>query len=95
MREHGFFSLGGFLARFWQPAYPLLPWAFTSAMLTVIAMWDHWSRGGPIDYTVLGLAAYELMLGLMEERVTIPRPAVAPDIRASSHRPITIPTVEI
>ena len=80
MREHGFFSLGGFLARFWHPAYPLLPWAFTSAMLTVIAMWDHWSRGGPIDYTVLGLAAYELMLGLMEERVTIPRPVLAPDL---------------
>ena len=66
--RHGFFSLGGFLARIWQPAYRLLPWAFTSAMLTVAAMWDHWSRGGPIDYIVLGLAAYELMLGLLEEQ---------------------------
>ena len=67
VRQHGFFSLGGFLARFWHPAYVLLPWAFTSALLTVFALWDHWTRGGAIDYTVLGLAAYELMLGLMEE----------------------------
>ena len=37
-------------------------------MLTAAAMWDYWSRGGSIDYVVLGLAAYELMLGLMEER---------------------------
>src|SRR4029079_11040685 len=66
--RHGFVSLGGFLARFWHPAYPLLPWAFTSAMLTVAAMWDRWSRGGPIDYVMLGLAAYELMLGLLEEQ---------------------------
>jgi hypothetical protein len=64
----GIFSLGGLLARWWKPRYPLLPWAFTSAMLTCAAMWDFWSRGGPIDYAVLGLAAYELMLGLLEER---------------------------
>lgn len=67
MAPDGLFSLGAVLARFWRPAFPLLPWAFTSAFLTVAAMWDHWSRGGPIDYVVLGLAAYELMLGLMEE----------------------------
>jgi hypothetical protein len=63
-----FFSLGGWLSHWWQPAYVLLPWAFTSAMLTIAAMWDRWSRGGPIDYTILGLAAYELMLGLLEEQ---------------------------
>ena len=38
--RHGVFSLGGMLARYWHPAYPLLPWAFTSGMLTVAAMWD-------------------------------------------------------
>jgi hypothetical protein len=76
VRHHGFFSLGGFLSRFWRPAYILLPWAFTSAMLTVVALWDHWTRGGAIDYTVLGLAAYELMLGLMEEDA--PEPATRP-----------------
>jgi hypothetical protein len=93
VREHGVFSLGGFLSRFWRPAYPLLPWAFTSAMLTVGAMWDRWSRGGSIDYTVLGLAAYELMLGLME---TAPAETSrrASD-RLISQRPMTIPTVDI
>jgi len=67
-RSDGLFSLGAVLARYWHPAYPLLPWALTSAMLTAAAMWDYWSRGGSIDYVVLGLAAYELMLGLLEEQ---------------------------
>ena len=67
-RSHSVFSLGAVLARYWHPAYPLLPWALTSAMLTVAAMWDRWSRGGAIDYVVLGLGAYELMLGLLEEQ---------------------------
>ena len=74
VRGHGIFSLGGFLSRFWRPAYWLLPWAFTSAMLTVVALWDRWNRGGPIDYTVLGLAAYELMIGLMEEEAPVANP---------------------
>ncbi len=67
-RSDGVFSLGAVLARYWHPAYPLLPWALTSAMLTAAAMWDRWSRGGSIDYVVLGLGAYELMLGLLEEQ---------------------------
>jgi hypothetical protein len=64
---HGIFSLGGLVARLWSPRLFLLPWALCSAMLTVAAMWDYWSCGGEIDYLVLGLAAYELMIGLMEE----------------------------
>ena len=68
---HGIFSLGALLSRTWKPTYILLPWALTSAMLTTAAMWDFWTRGGPIDYTVLGLAAYELMMGLMEDEVTV------------------------
>jgi hypothetical protein len=68
---HGFFSLGSLLARAWKPAYPLLPWALTSAMLTTAAMWDFWMRGGSIEYTALGLGAYELMMGLMEDDVAV------------------------
>jgi hypothetical protein len=68
---HGIFSLGALLARAWKPAYALLPWALTSAMLTTAAMWDFWTRGGAIEYTVLGLAAYELMMGLMEDEVPV------------------------
>jgi hypothetical protein len=62
-----FFSLGALVACAWRPTYVLLPWAFVSAILTVVAMWDYWRQGGPIDYIVLGLAAYELMIGLLEE----------------------------
>ena len=96
VRAHGFFSLGGFLSRFWRPAYLLLPWAFTSAMLTVIALWDRWTRGGAIDYTVLGLAAYELMIGLMEEDAPAPAIESAREGEAwtSSHSPRHMPTVE-
>ena len=73
MRSHGFFTLGGALAQVWRPAYPLLPWALTSALLMVAGMWDFWSRRGPIEWIVVGLAAYELMLGLMEDgAVTAP-----------------------
>lgn len=69
MRSHGFFTLGSALARVWHPAYPLLPWALTSALLMTAGMWDFWSRGGPIEWVVVGLAAYELMIGLLEEPV--------------------------
>ena len=67
MRRTGIFSMGGLLSRFWQPAYPLLPWALTSALLTVAGLWDYWSGRGPIEWVVVGLAAYELMLGLLAE----------------------------
>jgi hypothetical protein len=67
VHAHGIFSLGGVISRLWKPGLVLLPWAFSSAMLTVAAMWDYWARGAAIDYLVLGLAAYELMIGLMEE----------------------------
>jgi hypothetical protein len=60
------FSLGGALARVWRPRYPLLPWALTSALLMTAGMWDHWSVGGRVDWVVVGLSAYEFMLGLLE-----------------------------
>lgn len=67
MRSHGIFTLGGVLAKVWRPAYPLLPWALTSAMLMAAGMWDFWSRGGAVEWIVVALSAYELMLGLLEE----------------------------
>lgn len=67
MGSHGIFTLGGALATVWRPAYPLLPWALTSVLLMCAGMWDYWSHRGPIEWVVLGLAAYELMLGLLEE----------------------------
>ena len=68
---HGVFSLGGALARVWRPRYPLLPWALTSALLMTAGMWDRWSVGGRVEWLVVGLSAYELMLGLLVS-VTVP-----------------------
>ena len=75
--------MGALLARFWTPRYALLPWALTSALLTVAAMWDFWDRRGPIDYILLGLAAYELMLGLLEQPATATPRAAAVRPRGS------------
>ena len=54
MASHGFFTLGGALARVWRPAYPLLPWALTSALLMMAGLWDFWTLGGPIEWIVVG-----------------------------------------
>ena len=74
----------------------LLPWALSSATLTVAAMWDYWSRGADIDYLVLGLAAYELMIGLLEEESTVRAGAgaVERDRVTRSQRVKAMPTVE-
>ena len=60
-----YFTPGAALARFWRPAYPLLPWAMTSALLMVAGTWDHLVDGGAVEWTVVGLSAYELMMGLL------------------------------
>ena len=94
MRVHGWFTLGGLLATAWRPSQPLLPWALTSALLTVAALWGHWTSGGPVDWVVLGLAAYELMMGLLgeEEEPNVSRvtsPVVGPSaVQASKRNPI-------
>jgi hypothetical protein len=93
MRSDGFFSGGGLLSVVWRPGYPLLPWALTSAMLTLAAMWDFWSRGAPIEFSLLGLAAYELMMGLMatsaSEGAGPARAARAPSPASRSEAPST------
>ena len=91
MYGHGLFTLGGLLATAWRPSQPLLPWALTSALLTVAAMWGPWTTGGPVEWVVLGLAAYELMIGLLEEAAPAScAPPLAPGAsaaQASSKRP--------
>jgi hypothetical protein len=85
------------IARVWQPGLVLLPWALSSAMLTVAAMWDYWSRGGSIDYLVLGLAAYELMIGLLEEdaEATTGAETAGPERAVTrSHSVNAMPTVD-
>ena len=62
-----YFSLGGLLAACWKPRPVVLPWVFTSSGLCVMSFWDVVTRSGKIDFILLGLAAYELALGLTEE----------------------------
>jgi hypothetical protein len=61
-----FFSLGGVLAACWKSRPSLVPWILTSFSLLGLSFWDLVARGGRIDFIVLGLAAYELALGLIE-----------------------------
>lgn len=73
------FSIGRAIAYWWRPAYPLLPWALSSALLTVAGLWDYWTRDIQPDLIVLALAAYELMVGVLEpgSQRTTSRPAPA------------------
>jgi hypothetical protein len=63
-----FFSLGGLLAPFATTRLTLAPWAFSAAFLTVLASWDPVARSGEFDAILMGLAAYELLIGLTTER---------------------------
>ena len=62
-----FFSIGGLLAPFATTRLTLAPWAFSAALLTVLAWWDPVARGGEFDSILMGLAAYELLIGLTTE----------------------------
>ena len=63
-----FFSIGGLLAPFATTRLTLAPWAFSAALLTALAWWDPVARGGEFDAILMGLAAYELLIGLTTER---------------------------
>jgi len=67
MRHGTFFSLGGLLARVWRTRSPMTPFVCASSLLTAGAIWDRVRTGGPIDFVLLGLAGYELVMGLTEE----------------------------
>ena len=77
MHRGTFFSLGGLLARLWRPRSPMTPFVCASSLLTAGAIWDRVRTGGPIDFVLLGLAGYELVIGLTEE----------PDSLALAHLP--------
>ena len=88
MSVHGWFTLGGSLAAVWKPSYPLLPWALSSALLIVAGLWDYWTARGPIEWMVVGLAAYELMLGLLHldeltARAAAPSRSSSPEVEAA------------
>ena len=64
------FSLGGVLARWWRPSNLCLPWAIVAIVIAACAFWDSVVRGGRIDFIMIGLACYELVMGLTEEPAT-------------------------
>jgi hypothetical protein len=62
--RRGFFSLGGLLAPCARTPGSLAPWILSAAVLVALASWDPIARSGHFDVTLLGLAAYELLIGL-------------------------------
>jgi hypothetical protein len=87
------FSIGGAIARLWRPAYPLLPWALSSALMTVAGLWDYWTRDLSPDLIVLGLAAYELMVGLRESEAASSPLGTRPAGEPSAEQPSTVSAV--
>jgi hypothetical protein len=60
-----FFSLGGVLAPY-AGRGSLAPWLLSATVLVALASWDPFARGGHFDITLLGLAAYELLIALTQ-----------------------------
>jgi hypothetical protein len=62
-----FFSLGGLVANVWKPQVRVLPWVGAAAALMLLSCWDVFRGAGRIDLIVMGLAGYELVIGLTED----------------------------
>jgi hypothetical protein len=63
------FSLGGVLRIWWTPRVLELPWIIASASLLLLSCWDVFDGAGRMDFILLGLAGYELVIGFTEEEV--------------------------
>ena len=68
MRAGSFFSLGAILRRYVPTRHPSTPWVIAAFVLCAASSWDWVAKGGPIDFILLGVAGYELVIGLTEER---------------------------
>ena len=66
MKSH-LFSIGGTVSRFCSVGPAWAPGAFAALILSVGAFWDPLVRSGRVDFILLGLAGYELVLALTEE----------------------------
>jgi hypothetical protein len=69
-----FFSLGGVLAPYLTRRHTLAPWTLSAAVLVALASWDPVATGGGFDVTLLGLAAYELLIALTRRWSPSPSP---------------------
>jgi hypothetical protein len=61
------FSLGGLLSLGIRPRFVSAPWIASALVLAALGLWDTAMRGAPPDFILLGLAGYELVIGLTEE----------------------------
>ena len=61
------FSIGSIVTAGWRPRWPVLPWVLSAAALAALACCDLLLRGDRIDFILVGLAGYELVIGLTEE----------------------------
>jgi hypothetical protein len=66
-RRFEFFSLGAIVATFWKPRVQWLPWVGAASALMLLGCWDVFRGAGRADLIVMGLAGYELAIGLTEE----------------------------
>lgn len=81
-----FFSLGGLLAPYATTRLTLAPWAFSAALLAMLGSWDPIATGGEFDAILIGLAGYELLIGLTTDRRDQSAPQIAcapPEVPAS------------
>jgi hypothetical protein len=62
------FSLGGVLSAACSTRLSCTPWIVAATGLLAFAVWDPITRGGQPDFILMGLAGYELVIGLTEER---------------------------
>jgi hypothetical protein len=61
------FSLGGLIGRFWRPRRQWMPWTAAAAGLAIAGLYDLLTVGRGPDFILLGLAAYELLVGLTND----------------------------
>ena len=80
-----FFSLGGVLSMWWSPAFLELPWIVAAASLALLSCWDVFEGAGRVDFMLIGLAAYELLIGLTEEKKD-PTPQISGFFATSTKR---------
>ncbi len=65
-RSPALFSLGAVVRLCWHPDVAAGPWIFAASALTGLALWDYLARAGRVYFILLGLAGYELIVGLTE-----------------------------
>ena len=61
------FSLGGVISKQWRAPFQMAPWLAAALALSALGCWDLFRGFGRADFVLLGLAGYELVIGLTED----------------------------